>query len=115
MQSASDLPPPPGVLGFDWLGLPLPEEASGEMASEGPPEEPPAVPNWLGNGSDMGDSDGTFDPGAVVGVVGVVVAAKPPGGVSPAEGVGDNGVGDNDVDGAASVAGPGDTLGVNGW
>ena len=85
------------------------------MASEGPPEEPPAVPNWLGNGSDMGDSDGTFDPGAVVGVVGVVVAAKPPGGVSPAEGVGDNGVGDNDVDGAASVAGPGDTLGVNGW
>jgi hypothetical protein len=113
MQSASVLPPPPGLLGADWLGLPLPEEASGERASEGPPEEPPAVPNWLGKGSDIGDSGDTFDPGcAVVGAVGVVVAATPPGGVSPAEGVGDNGVGDNDVDGAAGVVRPGDTLGV---
>ena len=102
MQSASVLPPPPGLLGADWPG----ERASGE-----PPEEPPAVPNWLGKGSDMGDSGGTNDPGcAVVGVVGVVVAATPPGGASPAEGVDDNGVGDDDVDGAAGVAGP--TLGV---
>jgi hypothetical protein len=113
MQSASVLPPPPGLRGADWLGLPLPEEASGERASEGPPEEPAAVPNWLGKGSDIGHSGDTFDPGcAVVGAVGVVVAATPPGGVSPADGVGDNGVGDNDVDGAADVVTPGDTLGV---
>ena len=45
MQSASDLPPPPGVLGFDWLGLPLSDELPGERASEEPPEEPPPVPN----------------------------------------------------------------------
>jgi hypothetical protein len=58
----------------------------------------------------MGDSGATFDPGCVA--VGAVVAATPPGGVSPAEGVGDSGVGDNDVDGAAGVVEPGDTLGV---
>ena|SRR5262245_21627235 len=59
----------------------------------------------------MGDSGGTKAPGCgVVGVEGVVVAATPAGGVSPAEGVGDNGVGDNDVDGAAGVLGP--TLGA---
>src|SRR5262249_35402949 len=109
MQSASDFPPPPGVLGFDWLGLPPPDELSGERASEGPPEEPPAVPNWVGKGSDMGESGGTVDPGCVV-VGAVVTVAAPAGGVSPAEGVGDNGVGDNDIDGAAGVVGP--TLGA---
>jgi len=103
MQSASDLPPPPGVLGFDWL----PDEVSGERASEEPPEEPPPVAELMGNGSDMGDSGGTFDPGcAVVGVVGVVAGAAPAaGGVGPAEGVADD-----DVDGAAGVLGP--TLGA---
>jgi hypothetical protein len=41
MQSASDLPPPPGVLGADPLGL-VKEEASGDSAMFGcrvPPEE----------------------------------------------------------------------------
>src|SRR4030095_9908743 len=56
----------------------------------------------------MGDSGAAVDPGcAVVGAVGVVVAGTPPGGVSPAEGVGDN-----DVDGAAGVVGREDRLGV---
>jgi hypothetical protein len=109
MQSASDLPPPPGLLGADWLGLLLPDEVSGERASEEPPEEPPPVANWLGKGSDIGDSVGTVD---------VVVAGAPAGGVNPAEGVGDNGVDpaegvdDNDVDGAAGAVGPEDALGV---
>jgi hypothetical protein len=107
MQSASDLPPPPGLLGADWLGLPLPDEVPGERARLGEP--PPPVANWLGKGSDKGDSGGAVDPGcAVVGAVGVVVAGTPVGGVSPAEGVGDN-----DADGAA-VVGLGDTWGVVG-
>jgi hypothetical protein len=93
MQSASDLPPPPGVLGADWLGLPFPGEVPGERARLGEP--PPPVANWLGKGSDNGDSVGTVD---------VVVAGAPAGGVSPAEGVGDN-----DVDGAAGVVEPGAT------
>ena len=102
MQSASDLPPPPGLLGFDWLGLLFSDAVPGERARSGeePPEEPPAVPNWLGKGSDMGDSGGTVDPGCAV--VGVFVAGTPAGGVSPAEGVGDN-----VVDGAAGVEGLG--------
>ena len=103
MQSASDLPPPPGLLVADSLGLPFPGELPGERASEELPEEPPPVANWLGKGSDMGDSGGTVDPGCAV--VGVVVAATPPGGVSPAEGVGDN-----DVDGAAGA----ESLGLGG-
>ena len=105
MQSASALPPPPGLLGV--VSLVLPDEAPGERARLG--EEPPPVANWLGNGSDMGDSGGVTEPGcAVVGAVGVVVAGAPPGGVNPAEGVGDN-----DVDGAADVLGLlGGTLGV---
>ena len=104
MQSASDLPPPPGLLGADWLGLSLPDELPGERASEEPPEEPPPVANWLGKGSDMGDSGGTVDPGCAV--VGEVVAGTPVGGVNPVEGVGDD-----DVDGAADGAGGGDTWG----
>ena len=96
MQSASDLPPPPGLLGADWLELPLPDEVPGERASGEPP--PPPVANWLGKGSDIGDS---------VGTLGVVVAGTPAGGVNPAEGVGDNG-----VNGAAGVVGPEDPLGV---
>src|SRR5262245_2211665 len=111
MQSASDLPPPPGLLCADSLGLPLPPEVPGESASEELPEEPPAVANWLGNGSDIGDSGGTIDPSCCVVVV---VVGTPVGGVSPAEGAGDegdNGVGANRVsaaegvgDGAAGVA-----------
>jgi len=103
MQSASDLPPPPGLLG----AASLPDEVPGERARLG--EEPPPVANWLGNGSDMGDSGGTVEPGcAVVGAVGVVVVGAPAGGVSP-----DEGVGDNVVDGAAVVPGLlGGTLGV---
>jgi len=97
MQSASDLPPPPGLLGADSLGL-LPDEVPGERASDEPPEDPPPVAKLLGKGSDIGNS-----PGAV----GVVVAGTPAGGVSPAEGVDDD-----DVDGAAGVVGPGDTGGV---
>ena len=97
MQSASDLPPPPGLLAADSLGLPLPAELPGERASEEPPEEPP-VANWLGKGSDMGESGGTVDPGCVV-------VAVPAGGVSPAEGVGD-------VDGAAGVVVGAESLGL---
>jgi hypothetical protein len=87
MQSASDLPPPPGALFADSLGLLLPE-FPGERARFGEP--PPPVANWLGKGSDMGAS-----PGCAVGPVGV---ATPPGGVNPPDGVGDT-----DVDGAAGV------------
>src|SRR5262245_1399726 len=107
MQSASDLPPPPGLLGADWLGLLLPDEVlPGERASEEPPEEPPPVSGLTGRGSDMGDSGATVDP--VVGAVGEVVAATPaPGGIGPAEGVVDN-----DVEGAAGVVRPEDTLGA---
>jgi len=106
MQSASALPPPPGLLGADWLELPFPDEVPGERARLGEP--PPPVANWLGKGSDMGDSGEVVDPGcAVVGSVGVVVAGAPAGGVSPAEGVGDK-----DVDGVAGVVEPGDTWGV---
>jgi len=106
MQSASDLPPPPGALGFDWLGLS--DEVPGERASEEPPEEPPPpVKVLMGTGSDMGCSGGTNDPGcAVVGVVDVVVAAAPAGDVGPAEGAGDD-----EVDGAADAL-LGDALGV---
>ena len=99
MQSASALPPPPGLLGAD--------DVPGERARLG--EEPPSVANWLGKGSDMGDS-GATDPGCAV--VGVVVAGAPPGGVSPAEGVGDKDVSPDEGDGAVGVVAPGDTLGV---
>jgi hypothetical protein len=112
MQSASPLPPPPGLLGADWPELSLPDEVlGGERASAEPPEEPPPVAKLLGKGSDIGDSGATVDPGCSV--VGVVVAATPAGGVSPTEGVGDppEGVGDMDVDG---VVGTGDTLGMVG-
>ena len=103
MQSASDLPPPPGLLGADSLGLLLPGEVP--RASEEPPEEPLPVANWLGKGSDNGDSVGTVD---------VVVAGAPAGGVNPAEGVGDKGVSPPEGDGAAGVVGLGDTWGVVG-
>src|SRR5690349_21631461 len=76
MQSASDLPPPPGLLWADSLGLALPAgEVPGERASVGPaeepppvlpdeaPVEPPPVANWLGKGSAIGASGGTVDPG----------------------------------------------------
>ena len=110
MQSESALPPPPGLLGADWLGLLLPDEVlPGERASEEPPEEPPPVSGLMGRGSDMGDSGATVDP--VVGAVGAVVAATPaPGGIDPAEGVG--GVTPPEGDGAAGEVRPGDTLGV---
>ena len=32
MQSASNLPPPPGALGAFWLGLPEPDEVPGDRA-----------------------------------------------------------------------------------
>ena len=110
MQAESALPPPPGLLGADWLGLLLPDEVSGERARLGEPPPPCSVANWLGKGSDMGDSGGTVDPGCAV--VGVVVAGTPPGGTSPAEGVGDKGVDPAEGDGAVGVVAPGDTLGV---
>ena len=102
MQSASDLPPPPGLLGADWLGLPFPDEVSGERARLGEPPPPP-VANWLGKGSDNGDNVGTVD---------VVVAGTPAGGVNPAEGVDDKGVSPDEGDGAAGAVAPEDTLGV---
>jgi hypothetical protein len=78
MQSWSDLPPPPGVLGAVSLGLE--EEVAGESARFG--EDPPPVANWVGNGSDMGDSAGSAGsgvagaPGPVTGVVvGTLVAS----------------------------------------
>ena len=101
IQSASALPPPPGLLGADSLGL-----VPGESARFG--EEPPPVANWLGKGSDMDDSGGAVDPAcAVVGAAGVVVAGTPAGGVSPADGVADN---EGDGGPGEVVAGP--TCGV---
>lgn len=97
MQSASDLPPPPGLLGADWLGLLLPDELPGERASEEPPELPLPVSGLMGKGSDMGDSGVTPDP--VVGALGTVVAAAEV-------------VDGNDVDGADGVVPPEDTLGA---
>src|SRR5262245_41419976 len=101
MQSASDLPPPPGALGADSLGLP--DEVPGESARLG--ELPPPVANWLGKGSGIGAGGAAVDPGCAV--AGAVVAGTPPGGVSPVEGVGDN-----DVDGAPGVEGLADTWGA---
>ena len=72
MQSCSDLPPPPGVLGAVSLGLE--EEVAGESARFG--EDPPPVANWVGNGSDIGDSAGNAGSGvggAAGPVTGVVV------------------------------------------
>ena len=97
MQSASDLPPPPGLLGADWLRLLLPDELPGERASEEPPELPLPVSGLMGKGSDMGDSGVTPDP--VVGALGTVVAAAEV-------------VDGNDVDGADGVVPPEDTLGA---
>jgi hypothetical protein len=82
MQSLSDLPPPPGVLGAVSLGLE--EEVAGESARFG--DDPPPVANWVGNGSDMGDSAGSAGSGAggaagpVTGVVvgALVASAAPP-------------------------------------
>jgi len=73
MQSASVLPPPPGLLGAASLGLPLADEVPGERARLG--EEPPPVANWLGKGWDIGDSGGMVDPGCAV--VAAVGAAAP--------------------------------------
>src|SRR5690349_15762428 len=125
MQSARDLPPPPGLLWADSLGLALPAgEEPGDRASDDPPEappptlpdevpeEPPLVANWLGKGSDIGDSGGTVPPGSAVdGEVGVVVAGAPAGGASPPDGVDDDDVeGTDDTDGAAGAAGGAGTL-----
>ena len=114
MQSASDLPPPPGLLGADWLGLSLPDDVlGGERASEEPPEEPPPVAKLLGKGSDMGDSGRPGDRGCWRGRRGRCRHARrrcSPAKAWPAEGVDDDDV--DDVDGAAGVVEPGDALGV---
>jgi hypothetical protein len=67
MQSLSDLPPPPGLLGADSLGLE--GDVAGESARFG--EDPPPVANWVGNGSDIGASAGSAGSG-VVGAAGPV-------------------------------------------
>lgn len=74
MQSLSDLPPPPGLLGADSLGLE--GDVAGESARFG--EDPPPVANWVGNGSDIGASAGSAGSGvagAAGPVTGVVVGA----------------------------------------
>lgn len=74
MQSMSDLPPPPGLLGADSLGLE--GDVAGESARFG--EDPPPVANWVGNGSDIGASAGSAGSGVVGAagpVTGVVVGA----------------------------------------
>src|SRR5262245_13237900 len=85
MQSASDLPPPPGLLGADSLGLE--EEVPGDSARLG--EELPPVANWVGNGSDMGESAGSAGSG-VAGAAGPVAAGSgvgaDAGAAAPAEG-----------------------------
>jgi len=53
MQSARDLPPPPGALGADSLGLGLPEEEPGESARLLAPVEPP-VANCVGSCGESG-------------------------------------------------------------
>ena len=106
MQSASALPPPPGLLGADWLGLPLPDEVPGERARL---ERAAAAGRELaGQGLGHGRQRGRSGLRRCWSV-GVVVAGTPAGGVSPAEGVGDN-----DVDGVAGVVEPGDAWGVAG-
>jgi hypothetical protein len=67
MQSLSDLPPPPGVLGAVSLGLE--EEVAGESARFG--DDPPPVANWVGNAGSAGSGAG----GAAGPVTGVVVGA----------------------------------------
>jgi hypothetical protein len=74
MQSLSDLPPPPGLLGADSLGLE--GDVAGERARFG--EDPPPVANWVGNGSDIGASAGSAGSGvagAAGPATGAVVAA----------------------------------------
>jgi hypothetical protein len=71
MQSASDLPPPPGLLGADSLGLE--EEVAGDRARLG--AAPPPVANWVGNGSDIGESAGSAGSG-VAGAAGAVAAGR---------------------------------------
>ena len=74
MQSLSDLPPPPGLLGADSLGLE--GDVAGESARFG--EDPPPVANCVGNGSDIGASAGSAGSGvagAAGPVTGVVVGA----------------------------------------
>ena len=67
MQASSDLPPPPGLLGDDSLGLL--DDVPGDSARFG--EEPPPVANWLGSGSDMGESAGNAGSGVAAAAGGV--------------------------------------------
>src|SRR5262245_2044713 len=82
MQSASDLPPPPGALGADSLGL---EEVAGDNARFG--AEPPPVANWVGKGSDIGESAGSAGSG-VAGAAGAVAAGRGAAGVAGAAAAG---------------------------
>jgi hypothetical protein len=79
MQSASDLPPPPGLLGADSLGLEV--EVAGDRARLGEP--PPPVANWVGTGSDMGERAGSAGSG-VAGAAGPVAAGRGAAGVGGA-------------------------------
>lgn len=84
MQSASDLPPPPGLLGADSLGLEV--EVAGDRARFG--EEPPPVANWVGSGSDMGERAGSAGSG-VAGAAGPVAAGRGAAGVGEAAAAGE--------------------------
>jgi hypothetical protein len=91
MQSASDLPPPPGALGADSLGLAA-EEAPGDSARLGCVTPPVAncVGSWGERGA-MGASSGTG-------------AAIADGGVTRSGGGGDGEVPIAEIDRAASAA-----------
>jgi hypothetical protein len=60
MQSAKVLPPPPGALGADWLGLP--DELPGDRAKLPEPVVPP-VENCVGSCGESGAIAGAWGAG----------------------------------------------------
>jgi hypothetical protein len=102
MQSAKVLPPPPGALGADWLGLP--DEAPGDRAKLLGPVVPP-VENCVGSCGESGaiagawgagepTADGGVDVPGVTGVAGGPLLMTPFGDNVP----GRVGLGDGDPD-----------------
>src|SRR5262245_6346310 len=76
MQSASVLPPPPGALGADSLGLP--EELPGDNAKLGCVEPP--VANCIGSCGDSGAMGASSGSGSPIADGGAAVAAGGAGG-----------------------------------
>jgi hypothetical protein len=79
MQSASDLPPPPGALGADSLGL-AEEEALGESARLGCATPP--VENCVGSCGERGGRGPSSGMGAAIADGGVTLSGGAGGGVT---------------------------------